>query len=71
MGIILSFEIDNSNFAGPLLFIGACNGSLFVMAAETLFHGYSTRVNDLSDLASTVPPNVTLIQPSGLWTEPF
>jgi hypothetical membrane protein len=35
-----------------------------VMAAETLFPSYSTRSNDLSDLASTVSPNTSLIQPS-------
>jgi len=37
---------------------------MIVMAAETLFPGYSTRANDLSDLASTVPPNISLVQPS-------
>ena len=35
-----------------------------VLAAETLFPGYSIMANDLSDLASTVPPNVSVLQPS-------
>lgn len=52
------------NAAGTLLFIGALQWFVIEMAAETLFPGYSTRVNDLSDLASTVPPNLSLIQPS-------
>jgi hypothetical membrane protein len=37
-----------------------------VLAAETLFPGYSIMSNDLSDLASTVPPNVSVIQPSAM-----
>lgn len=53
-----------SNAAGTLLFIGALQWFVVEMAAETLFPGYSTRANDLSDLASTVPPNLSLIQPS-------
>lgn len=52
------------NIAGTLLFIGALQWFIIEMAAETLFPGYNTRANDLSDLASTVPPNVSLIQPS-------
>lgn len=39
---------------------------MVVMAAETLFPGYSTRANDLSDLASTVPPHTSVIQPSAM-----
>jgi hypothetical membrane protein len=53
-----------SNIAGTLLFLGALQWFIVEMAAETLFPGYSTRANDLSDLASTVPPNVAIIQPS-------
>ena len=33
---------------------------MIVMAAEALFSGYSIRANDLSDLVSTVPPNIAL-----------
>jgi hypothetical membrane protein len=53
-----------SNVAGALLFIGALQWFIVEMMAETLFPGYSTRANDLSDLASTVPPNLSIIQPS-------
>jgi hypothetical membrane protein len=55
-----------SNIAGTLLFIGALQWFITEMAAETLFPGYSTRANDLSDLASTVPPNISVIQPSAI-----
>jgi hypothetical membrane protein len=50
--------------AGALLFVGGLQWFMIVMAAETLFPGYSSRANDLSDLASTVAPNISLIQPS-------
>jgi hypothetical membrane protein len=53
-----------SNIAGALIFIGALQWFIIEMAAETLFPGYSTRANDLSDLASTVPPNLSLVEPS-------
>lgn len=52
------------NTAGALLFLGGLQWVMAVMAAETLFPDYSTRANDLSDLASTVPPNTSLIEPS-------
>lgn len=52
------------NVAGMLLFIAALQWFVVEMAAETLFPNYTTRANDLSDLASTVPPNLSLIQPS-------
>lgn len=59
-------KLNHSNVAGALLFIGGLQWFMIVMAAETLFPGYSTRVNDLSDLASTVPPNTSLVQPSAI-----
>jgi len=37
-----------------------------VLAAETLFPGYSIQANDLSDLASTVAPNISPIQPPAM-----
>jgi hypothetical membrane protein len=52
------------NIAGMLLFIATLQWFVVEMAAETLFPNYTTRANDLSDLASTVPPNLSLIQPS-------
>lgn len=60
----MSTRSGNMTVAGALLFIGGLQWFLIVMAAETLFPGYSTRANDLSDLASTVAPNISLIQPS-------
>ena len=56
--------MNDSNIAGALLFIGGLQWFMIVMTAETLFPGYSARANDLSDLASTVPPNTSLVQPS-------
>jgi hypothetical membrane protein len=52
--------------AGVILFVGGLQWLFIVMAAETLFPGYSIRSNDLSDLASTVPPNTSQIQPSAV-----
>lgn len=63
----MAFKLNNSNVAGALVFIGGLQKwFLTVMAAETLFPGYSTRANDLSNLASTVPPNTSLVQPSAI-----
>ena len=59
------------NAAGTLLFIGALQWFIVEMAAETLFPGYSTRANDLSDLASTVPPNTSIIAVYRLEKKPF
>ena len=57
-------KLDKLTGAGTLLFVGGLQWFMIVMAAETLFPGYSSRANDLSDLASTVAPNISLIQPS-------
>lgn len=62
----MEFELNGSKVAGALLFVGGLQWFMIVMAAETLFPGYSVRSNDLSDLASTVPPNTSLIQPSAI-----
>jgi hypothetical membrane protein len=62
----LAFKLNDSNIAGALLFVGGLQWFMIVMVAETLFPGYSTRANDLSDLASTVPPNISLVQPSAI-----
>ncbi len=62
----MAFKLNNLNAAGAILFIGGLQWFITVMAAETLFPGYSIRTNDLSDLASTVPPNTSLIQPSAM-----
>ena len=41
-GKILAIKLNNSNLAGVLLFIGGLQWLMTVMAAETLFPGYST-----------------------------
>jgi hypothetical membrane protein len=61
-----SSKAHYSNIAGTLLFVGVLQWFIIEMAAETLFPSYSTRANDLSDLASTVPPNISPIQPSAI-----
>ncbi|HNX39622.1 MAG TPA: DUF998 domain-containing protein [Methanothrix sp.] len=50
--------------AGALIFAGVMQWFLIVLLAETLFPGYSIRANDLSDLASTVAPHASPLQPS-------
>jgi hypothetical membrane protein len=65
-GTTLASKLSNSNLAGALLFVGGLQWFMTVMAAETLFPGYSTRANDLSDLASTIPPNILPVQPSAI-----
>jgi hypothetical membrane protein len=62
----LAFKLSNSKIAGAILFIGGLQWLIIVMAAETLFPGYGTRANDLSDLASTVSPNTSPVQPSAV-----
>ena len=59
-------SISTAQIAGALLFIGVLQWLMIVLVAEALFPGYSIRANDLSDLASTVPPNVSLMQPSAM-----
>ena len=62
----LEFRHNKSSLAGLLLFLAGLQWFMVVMAAETLFPGYSTRSNDLSDLTSTVPPNTSIIQPPAI-----
>lgn len=57
---------DALRLAGAIIFFAAIQWFMIVLAAETLFPNYSIMANDLSDLASTVPPNVSLIQPSAM-----
>lgn len=57
---------DSLRLAGAIIFFAAIQWFMIVLAAETLFPNYSVMANDLSDLASTVPPNVSLIQPSAM-----
>jgi hypothetical membrane protein len=55
-----------TKLAGAIIFFAVLQWFMTVLAAETLFPSYSSRANDLSDLASTVPPNVSLVQPSAM-----
>ncbi|HPS90783.1 MAG TPA: DUF998 domain-containing protein [Methanothrix sp.] len=57
---------DSLRLAGAVIFFAAIQWFMIVLAAETLFPSYSIMSNDLSDLASTVPPNISLIQPSAM-----
>jgi hypothetical membrane protein len=60
----MSPKFPSLNLAGALIFAGVLQWFLIVLAAETLFPGYSVRANDLSDLASTVAPHASPLQPS-------
>jgi hypothetical protein len=51
---ITEIVLNYSNAAGEFIFILGLQEIVIVIAAETLFPGYSSRANDLSDLASTV-----------------
>lgn len=59
-------SLSRLDLAGALIFLSVLQWFMVVLAAETLFPGYSSRLNDLSDLASTVPPNLSIIQPSSM-----
>lgn len=59
-------RLNYLNLAGSLIFAGVTQWFMIVLAAETLFPGYSIRTNDLSDLASTIPPNISVVQPSAM-----
>jgi hypothetical membrane protein len=52
------------NIAGALLFTAGLLAFLGIITAETLYPGYSTSQNMISDLGATEPPNSIIIQPS-------
>lgn len=52
------------NIAGALLFIVGILAFLGIITAETLYPGYSTSKNMISDLGATEPPGSIIIQPS-------
>ncbi|WP_255335349.1 DUF998 domain-containing protein [Methanosarcina sp. KYL-1] len=52
------------NIAGALLFITGVLAFLGIITAETLYPGYSTSQNMISDLGATEPPNSIIMQPS-------
>ncbi len=52
------------NIAGALLFIAGVVIFLGIITAETLYPGYNTAQNMISDLGATEPPNSIIVQPS-------
>jgi hypothetical membrane protein len=60
-------KLNNSRrLAGAFLFIGGLQWLILVIISETFFPNYSVKLNDLSDLASTVAPNISIVQPSAV-----
>jgi hypothetical membrane protein len=60
-------KLNNSRkIAGALLFLGGLQWLILVIVSETFFPNYSVKLNDLSDLASTVAPNTSVVQPSAV-----
>ncbi len=57
-------HIKYENIAGALLFCAGVLAFLGIITAETLYPGYSTSQNMISDLGATEPPNSIIIQPS-------
>lgn len=52
------------NIAGALLFIAGILAFLGIITAESLYPGYSTAQNTISDLGASLPPNSIIIEPS-------
>jgi hypothetical membrane protein len=60
--------LSSPKIAGTLLFIGALTCVIGITIAETQFPGYSTRLNFISDLASTVSPRTSITEPAAtIW----
>ena len=57
-------RIRYENIAGALLFSAGVLAFLGIITAETLYPGYSTSQNMISDLGATEPPNSIIVQPS-------
>lgn len=57
-------DMQYRNIAGALLFITGVLAFLGIITAETLYPGYSTTQNMISDLGATEPPNSIIMQPS-------
>jgi hypothetical membrane protein len=57
-------KIRSENIAGALLFCAGVLAFLGIITAETLYPGYSTSQDMISDLGATEPPNSVIIQPS-------
>lgn len=57
-------HMKHERIAGALLFCAGVLAFLGIITAETLYPGYSTSQNMISDLGATEPPNSIIIQPS-------
>lgn len=57
-------RVRYENIAGAFLFGAGVLAFLGIITAETLYPGYSTSQNMISDLGATEPPNSIIIQPS-------
>ncbi len=57
-------RIRSENIAGALLFAAGVLAFMGIITAETLYPGYSTAQNAISDLGATVPPDSIIIEPS-------
>lgn len=55
---------SRGRLGGTLFFLAGLQWVILVTIAEVTFPDYSVKMNDLSDLASTVPPNASVVQPS-------
>ncbi len=52
------------SIAGAFLVLAGCIVLMGIISAETLYPGYSTAQNDISDLGATRPPDSVIHQPS-------
>jgi hypothetical membrane protein len=57
-------DMQYQNIAGALLFVVGALAFMGIITAETLYPGYSTSQNQISDLGATQPPNSIIVQPS-------
>ncbi|AKB78687.1 hypothetical protein MSHOH_2204 [Methanosarcina horonobensis HB-1 = JCM 15518] len=52
------------SIAGALLFTAGMLAFMGIITAETLYPGYSTAQNTISDLGATLPPDSIIVEPS-------
>ena len=57
-------SIRYQKLAGALLFMTGFLAFMGIITAETLYPGYSTSKNTISDLGGSLPPNSIIIEPS-------
>jgi hypothetical membrane protein len=59
-----SQSFDRVAWAGAMLFLAGTVALMGIITAETLYPGYNTADNMISDLGATEPPNSVIVQPS-------